>query len=428
MSKFVALICVWFLSQLFVFKHISGISSLKLGITLNPDRILFLIIISSFLIQVLRKKIKMLPLGKVELMMLLFAIYCTISLWLSGADVGLESNRWLTTLFNLIYFPFTTYIIAKNKEFSRKELVALLTTMSIMGLYLALTGIFEHYKINGLVWPKYIMDPGIGTQWGRSRGPFVSSGTMGRVLILTFLSTTLLINYSGPVKRIFLSLTLLLIPVSIYFTSTRSPWLAFAIALMILVSFRTRLRRPALIIIVVATMGILAGVGSKLSFWQDSLFTSRDQTINYRMANYLTDIEMIKDNPLFGVGYGNFVNVWELYLSDKATSYDITQLNDGNHNTFLGLLSELGIAGFGLYMLIYLYILRECMRIYKRLNDEQHNEKSLVVIAMTMLAVYFIVGQFADLRFQQLQPNIMFLFFGLVSRLAMREKMVYEPG
>jgi len=53
------------------------------------------------------------------------------------------------------------------------------------GAYLSLTGVFEHFNCtSGLVWPDYIMDEQLGTQFGRSRGPFMESVAMGRVLTM----------------------------------------------------------------------------------------------------------------------------------------------------------------------------------------------------------------------------------------------------
>lgn len=426
LSVLTVVICLWFISQLFIYSNMGNLFTFDLLVTLTPDRILFLIIVSIFIINIIRRKNNRLHLGKIEILMLIFALYCSISLWVSGADIGLERKRWQSTLFNLAYYPFITYIISKNYEFKRKEIVAILTTLSIIGVYLAFTGIFEHYKMNDLIYPKYIMDTTVGIQWGRSRGPFGSASTMGKMLIMCFIATMLLINGSGLLKKLFLFLELLLISMSIYFTETRSIWIIFGVTLIIMVFMSKSLRKPTFIIVAILIMGTIIGAGSKLSIWESSLFSRRQETIDYRKVNYYTDIEMIKDNTFWGIGYGKFTSEWPKYFNKTGIklTHDIKTLNDGNHNTFLGLLAEIGVVGFSIFILIYLNIFKDCLKALKKINDSQQNDKGLIVATISMIVAYFIEGQFVDLRFQQVYPTVMFLFIGISSYIANSGRLI----
>ena len=74
----------------------------------------------------------------------------------------------------------------------------------------------------------------------------------------------------------------------------------------------------------------------------------------------LTAIEMFKDKPLLGHGVKSFRFICkkEPYKIDIFDNYNF-RLNCGNHphNTYLQLISETGIIGFGFVFLFFLYIL-----------------------------------------------------------------------
>src|SRR5260370_1395104 len=90
----------------------------------------------------------------------------------SGADGS--TLRWLTKLFQLTYFPFSTYYVAKHGHYTVAEVKTLLKWLLAIQTYLVISGIFEHYRIDALVWPKYILDESIGDQWERLSGPLIN--------------------------------------------------------------------------------------------------------------------------------------------------------------------------------------------------------------------------------------------------------------
>ncbi len=415
------LISFWLCTQLFYYHFINRNLVFKLGVSISLDRIIFALVVMSFLIQSKKDKTKSLGISKVEYCMIFFAIICTFSYITHGADSSLEKNRFLTTLFNLIYFPFTAYFVAKNIRYSREGVKVLLKTLFLIGVYLSFTAVFERY-LHSLVWPKYILDSGIGDHAGRARGPFLNSAILSRYLIVTFLGASLMILYIEGFKKVLLLVSMLIMTGGIYLASTRSPMLAFAIITIVFCYFATGKIRKAVMAIggIVFIAGFL-GFGDKISFFGDNLFTKRQSTIQYRYTNYNIDIEMIKNNFLTGIGYGRFKSEWRKYYPESQD--DEYNLDHGNHNTFLGLFAETGIIGIGMYFAVFLLILKLCIRKYCTLYKTQIFEKSLILIAILVMILYFIVGQFADLRFHQLLQNTMFLFLGLSSNDSLGQTM-----
>jgi O-antigen ligase len=120
---------------------------------------------------------------------------------------------------------------------------------------------------------------------------------------------------------------------------------------------------------------------------------------------------MFKDKPMFGIGYGNFLNNWDLYL-DNNNYASVEDLKDGNHNYILGLLAETGIITVLLYLLIYIIIIRDCLKCYRKLNNTYNLEKNIIIIIFAIILEAFLIGMTSDLRFHPLFLSIMFMFFG----------------
>ncbi len=269
--------------------------------------------------------------------------------------------------------------------------------------------------MKSLVWPHYITDFSIGSHPGRSRGPFVNAVTMGRMLIITFLCTLLIAIERIGIKKFILSVFMLLSTVSIYFTYTRGPWLGFAICIFIMLIKRNKARRLTALICIFISLGMIIGVGSKLSLTENTLFSRRQSTVEGRLVGWITALKMANDNPLFGVGFGRYNSEWENYYSEVK---GLTLKSfDGNHNTPLGILAECGYIGLFFYLIIFYLILKYCLYTFKSLDDNQQFEKTLVLLIISIEVMYLFTGIFSDLRWNSIESVVSFYFFGLASSM-----------
>jgi O-antigen ligase len=284
----------------------------------------------------------------------------------------------------------------------------------VIGAYLGLTGVAEHYNLGFLVFPKYILSPEVGIQFGRVRGPFVSSTVDGGILLVAFVAICVVSSNVTGIRRLLTFLTALPVVASIYFTETRSIWISFAAIVATFAFCRTNIRKSVRVLGFLILVVFLSGVGSKFSLFENSLFSERQETIEYRLANYATIFNMVKTHPLFGIGYGNFKAEWHNYFVSFA---DIGNLEDGNHSILLGILAELGIVGFSIYLLILVCSMWTCIATYRRLDENFQFEKKFVITGIATLEVFFLIGLTSDLRFHQLLNVVLFLFVGLIVSL-----------
>lgn len=85
-----------------------------------------------------------------------------------------------------------------------------------------------------------------------------------------------------------------------------------------------------------------------------------------------TTLEMIKHNPIMGVGLGAYSRQYGQYISQKDT-LKVNQMHA--HNFYLHILAEIGIIGFILYILVFYAVLKSFFS-YLAKNDEMPDETS----------------------------------------------------
>jgi O-antigen ligase len=403
------------IAEIFDYKALQLFDVLKVLFTVTPDRLIFLLIIGGAVRARLsgdgRRWI-----GGVELWMGLFTVLCFVSYLFAQPDANLPAHKWLTTLFNLTILPFGVYVVAKQSTYDRSKTITVLRGIVCVGIYLSFTAVFEHYRdsLSVLVWPKYILDPHVGIQYGRSRGPFVGSNPMGEWLAFVYVATSLLWSIARRAEKLVLQLLIPVTVVGIYFTSTRGCWLSLAAAVVIIIARGgNRFARQSHVMVVLIAIAFVSGIGSKFAMGQETLFSKRQNTIDYRLSNFETAINMGMANPLTGVGYGQFAENWKAYFgrNQEARTKDLA---DGNHNTYLGLFADMGYPGVLGYIILLALLGRECLRAKRSLLDKTF-ERHLSTVGLIGLAIVIIEAITGDMRFNPTLNTLAFLFLGIAA-------------
>jgi O-antigen ligase len=414
----VKLFCAWVFLQSFQYQELPYLR-LNVGIVLTPDRIALFALVLMCMIRGKSRRpwpatfaAKML--GR---FLILFAVI-GISSWLTaGADAASTKFAELTHLYCLVLLPALTYYLATRLRYTRAMLTQVLWFFALFGAYLSITAFFEHYRIDSLVFPKYILDPHVGIQYGRSRGPYVDTIGDGGMLLLSFACVSCITVFANGSKRVLGLLIALLAVPAVYFTETRSIWLGLGLIIATLAVLKTPARKTGAIICGVVLVAFVAGIGSKFSISGDTLFSRRQNTVEARFDNYEIAWRAFNAHPVFGLGYGKLKAEWSHYFS-ASNSYLGIGLDDGNHSTILGILAELGIVGAVPYLLIVACAAIVCVNAYRGVGGEEWAfERQFVVVALGAVEAYFMLSLTNDLKSQPTLNASAFWLVGMANSL-----------
>ncbi|MBN2406799.1 MAG: tetratricopeptide repeat protein [Elusimicrobia bacterium] len=174
--------------------------------------------------------------------------------------------------------------------------------------------------------------------------------------LASFLAGTIPLGLTALIekKKIWISASLVLMILAMYFTQTRGAWLglAGASALWYFVLRKERPSRKVVIAFLFLIVIFTAVNADKLTRQTQRLLIWRDT------------LRMAVSNPVLGVGIGQFHNEFPSYASEELKKI----LPPGKfivnyaHNEFLEILSETGIAGFGLYAWLIVMVYAAGMR------------------------------------------------------------------
>lgn len=401
------LLALWFVSQLF-FNDITNLWTIKYIINIRPDRIIFLLLLISFW-GYLRKSGSHLRVDPAEKMMILFFFVALISCIVSG-NIKNPYNRHISTIFNLMGIPMVTFYITRRLSYDELKIKKLLSVFILMGAYLGLTGIFEHYNLSFLIFPKYILDPGVGIHFGRARGPFVHSVVFGNVINIILMITLFYITNIGNKAICWLVLGAAFI--ASYFSYTRSVWIGLFTSIVLLV-LSPKSRKYAIIFLILTLLIYVSGVFGKFSFMGGTLFSRRDEPIYDRLNIMQASLNMISQRPLFGFGYGGFEKDYDEYFS-KIKGVPLVGQGEGNHNAILGIMVELGLAGTLPYLMIFYYFVQGSLRVARQGISKSLLGSELGIYNLAILFGYMVNCQLFDPRFFAILNSMIFFLSGLV--------------
>lgn len=119
---------------------------------------------------------------------------------------------------------------------------------------------------------------------------------------------------------------------------------------------------------------------------------STDASNLERLNRWNCAIEMYKRRPVFGWGPGTYAFVYAPFQAEKDLTIISTNFGDGGnaHSEYLGPLSESGLPGMLIMILIVLSIFYYGFSLYVKL--EVGNEKTMLLFTLLGLSTYFVHG------------------------------------
>jgi hypothetical protein len=273
----------------------------------------------------------------------------------------------------------------------------------------------SHRAVQGLP-----MSQGSIQLW-RSAGTFGSP--MGYVYIAGMyaclpLAVALVFPKSESRLRRYSIIAFCLIAASLITTYVRGAWIAMAVAYLVMagmVSRRFLFTALATGATAFALMyATLAGVRERFQ----SLFDMQYSSNSERLFLWKMNLEMFKDYPLLGIGYGEN----ESRAGEYAARMGHPDAFTGHaHNNYLQMLAGTGLAGFVAYMFFILFFIYLTIRLWRRLPKEMYWARALTLAALGA-QIHLHIGGFTECNFKAGATNHnLMLVLALVASLSLLE-------
>ncbi|MEZ6137210.1 MAG: O-antigen ligase family protein [Pirellulaceae bacterium] len=390
------------------------------GLTWTLDRFWFLALVSQVAVRWYRGEQDISRFETTDLAIgcfLLWLIARTITQPLGATLPGMPPT--LMHFVNGYLIPFTLYFCLRTSKLDPKLLRPALLAIILLGVYLAVTAVFELLKLWGLVYPRFISDPSIGIHFGRARGPMLQSVRLGVALLACWVPFAVYSVWLRPMSRISWATFLAGMPLAcgaIFCTYTRSIWmgLAFVVGLLVLLCLNGLPRRAALfgMFACVLVVGLVKGPDLVAFKREYSAAETRESTY-MRAAFAYVSIEMFKDRPVTGFGFNQFQVYNRPYLADRSTNIRLESIRGYvHHNSYLSLLVDLGIIGFTLYGLVLMCCTREAWRLWQATAVPKW-VRGIGLCALALTGVHLIQMAFHEVSFSTIENGFLFASYGL---------------
>jgi O-antigen ligase len=173
----------------------------------------------------------------------------------------------------------------------------------------------------------------------------------------------------------------LLTTAALWLTLTRSAWMGWLAAVLVLLLAK----RPRWIVFAAPLLVFFIDFMPLPLFSRlISTFDTKQSSNFDRIRMWEGGVEMIKDYPVLGVGPANVKEVYPLYRKHDAPRFRIPHL----HNNVIQLWAERGVLGLAAYLLLLGLFLRECIRGWRGPNSRFAEIGIAVTVALTVAGMF----------------------------------------
>lgn len=379
---------------------------------ISSERLLWAVLIGFFVVQRLIGGTDPKPFSRADWLLAAF-VALTAVLSQRGGEVPDGSSPLARWVF-YIALPAGMYVVARSAALRHADLRLVSSVLIGVGVYLGVTALLETRGGHALVFPRFIV---AGENWeffGRGRGPLLNPTGNGIVLTVALGAALMRWLEAGRAGKLGYGVATLLLVAGCYATLTRCVWLGAAGVLgLIAIQYSPRWLR----IWALAAVVLIGGAGTML--WKDQLVRMKrdkhlsaaeaQKSVELRPLLAVIALEMVKDRPLLGHGYGHYfahntayteIRDWELPLQTAAPYMQ--------HNVVLSMLVDCGLIGGAMFVGLLVWWTACGWSLYRSQSaDPEARNWGMVMTAM--MIGYVASGMFQDVS---VIPMIhMYLFF-----------------
>lgn len=385
-------------------------------------RLTFVALVAGWFIAIVTHRRPLRRFGVTELLMLAFLIYnigSAIAPHALAADTDVTPS---SLIYRGILFPFALFVIARQTMTDRRAVKSFLWFLVGIGVYVTATAIFYKLGPHALVFPREILDEGLGINPERARGPQLNSAADGITMVAAMIAAIYLGVQKDTKHRGWVIAAALVMPVGIFLTETRSIWLSAGIAVVLGAMFARGFRRWYLVVLGLAA--VVIGIN-----WQKFLSADRQQggvssagEIEARLNDWATALWAIPHHKAFGWGLSRFPEINTIHHQhwgnlDWNLGYGFI-----GHNTHLTTAAELGLIGLALWLGVLVSVTIATSRAWRLLPRDGLLSRGFVFSFWCAWLGWLISSIVLEMRIFTFLNGLFFAWAGIVAGLGDRAR------
>jgi len=308
--------------------------------------------------------------------------------------------RWI--LYASIFFIVKSF----SSRFKKKILYLLL----IVGFFITLFGFIQYFFYSNLRNLYYL---GWDEHMYRMFSTFLDPNFAGAflVLYLIFLTGMLLffLKNNKAKQALLMGFILIFTLTSVYLTYSRSALIMFLTSAII---FLTLAKKIKWLIVIIGVTMLFILISSK-SYYIENINLFRIASSKARIDSAKVAIEIIKNNPFFGVGFNTYRYTQIKYGFRSTSDSSINHADAGTDNSFLFTLATTGIVGLIFYLNLLREILKRAYINYKKFTDSDI-QKYIGIIVIASFGGIIVDSLFINSLFYSFVMIWMWILLGLI--------------
>ncbi len=322
--------------------------------------------------------------------------------------------------FNLM--PLAIYWVVRTCNLNSADLKFIAIIVGMLGLYLALTAVAEVCEYSAVIFPKYIIDSEFEEFLGRGRGPFLNPVSNGIFMTTSFCCVLMWWPRVNLSRKTLVAVISLVIAIGVYATLTRSVWLGLIAACGLFVWLpANRPAKGAMVVAAALSLIITFPILSEkiFSFKRDKNVTQAEmeQSAELRPLFAIIAVNMFKDRPVMGFGFGQYAKAKYPYLQDPHSGKPLSATRSlMQHNVFLAYLTETGLIGLSCLTFMLFQIGVVSWKVWANRSLDLW-ARQFGLLSIVILANYSVNGMFHDVSIIPMQNMLMFFMFGLTNNI-----------
>ena len=213
---------------------------------------------------------------------------------------------------------------------------------------------------------------------------------------------------------------LIIISIPLYFTYSYGAFLGISVAIICLFIFRIKFMRTLqnsifLVIIFTAFISITA-----VKF--DQVINSNERSsFHSRLMIWNASVEIIKDNPFFGIGPGTFQDVYLSY-AEKFDEQYLEWAVPQPHNIFLAFYLQAGAIGFIGFILILFWFFN--INLIRKRHSKMSSASSTINIIIVSLMICVLAHGLIDTTYWK--NDLALIFWLIIGMMVVSRRMTYD--